>query len=83
MVFSLPLQFWMLANYVYDPRQAKRLFPILGMGATLGGIVGGYITQYTAPLIGTENLLPGRRRAARCLCRDRRGARSDTTRQDS
>jgi len=50
-------QFWMLANYVYDPRQAKRLFAYLGVGATLGGIVGGYVTQYGAGLVGTENLL--------------------------
>ncbi|MBD3297672.1 MAG: hypothetical protein GF341_03375 [candidate division Zixibacteria bacterium] len=50
-------QFWMLANYVYDPRQAKRLFPILGVGATLGGILGGYITQFTATALGTENML--------------------------
>ncbi|UCD52745.1 MAG: hypothetical protein JSW27_08925, partial [Phycisphaerales bacterium] len=50
-------QFWMLANYIYDPRQAKRLFPILGVGATLGGIAGGYITQFSAKVVGTENLL--------------------------
>ncbi|MEW5874408.1 MAG: Npt1/Npt2 family nucleotide transporter [Candidatus Zixiibacteriota bacterium] len=50
-------QFWLLANEVYDPRQAKRLFAILGTGATLGGIAGGYITQYGAPVLGTENLL--------------------------
>ena len=50
-------QFWMLANYIYDPRQAKRLFPILGLGATLGGIGGGYLTQFTAGPLGTENLL--------------------------
>lgn len=50
-------QFWLLASEVYDPRQAKRLFAILGVGATLGGIAGGYITQFGAPAIGTENML--------------------------
>lgn len=50
-------QFWAFANYLYDPRQAKRIFAILGVGATAGGIVGGYITQYTAPIVGTENLM--------------------------
>jgi len=51
------VQFWTFANYLYDPRQAKRLFTLLGVGATLGGVTGGYITQFGAPLIGTENLL--------------------------
>lgn len=50
-------QFWAFANYLYDPRQAKRIFAILGVGATVGGIVGGYITQYGAPALGTENLM--------------------------
>ena len=34
-------QFWTLANEVYDPRQAKRLFGFIGGGASLGGIAGG------------------------------------------
>ena len=33
-------QFWTLANVVYDPRQAKRLFGFIGGGAPLGGIAG-------------------------------------------
>ena len=33
-------QFWTLANDVYDPRQAKRLFGFIGGGASLGGIAG-------------------------------------------
>ena len=33
-------QFWTLANLVYDPRQAKRLFGFIGGGAPLGGIAG-------------------------------------------
>lgn len=50
-------QFWAFANYLYDPRQAKRIFAILGVGATVGGIVGGYTTQYGAMIMGTENLM--------------------------
>lgn len=50
-------QFWMLANYIYDPRQAKRLFAVLGLGASLGGITGGYITQFAATLVGTDSLI--------------------------
>ncbi len=49
-------QFWTLANEVYDPRQAKRIFGFIGGGASLGGIAGSSLTlQATA--IGTTNLL--------------------------
>jgi ATP:ADP antiporter, AAA family len=50
-------QFWLLANYVFRARQAKRLFGILGAGAISGGIFGGYLTNYLAGLIGTKNLI--------------------------
>ena len=33
-------QFWTLANGIYDPRQAKRLFGFVGGGVTLGGATG-------------------------------------------
>ncbi len=49
-------QFWTLANIVYDPRQAKRLFGFIGGGAPLGGIAGSALAAY-APRIGSTNLL--------------------------
>jgi AAA family ATP:ADP antiporter len=49
-------QFWTLANEVYDPRQAKRLFGFIGGGASLGGIAGSSLTIF-AKTIGTSNLL--------------------------
>ena len=39
-------QFWTLANVVYDPRQAKRLFGFIGGGAPLGGIAGSALAAY-------------------------------------
>lgn len=49
-------QFWTLANVIYDPRQAKRLFGFIGAGAPLGGAAAGWLgTQ--AEAIGTYNLL--------------------------
>ena len=48
-------QFWILANYVFNARQAKRLFGIIGAGAISGGIFGGYLSQL-ATVYGTENL---------------------------
>jgi ATP:ADP antiporter, AAA family len=50
-------QFWTLANVVFDPRQAKRLFGFIGGGSSLGGILGSYIAGNFATRIGTENLL--------------------------
>jgi AAA family ATP:ADP antiporter len=50
-------QFWTLANIIFDPRQAKRLFGFIGGGASLGGIAGGSITSLLAPVIGNANLM--------------------------
>ncbi|GJM32617.1 MAG: hypothetical protein DHS20C18_16180 [Saprospiraceae bacterium] len=50
-------QFWILANLVFNAREAKRLFSFIGAGAIAGGIFGGYLTTLLAPLIGSENLL--------------------------
>ncbi len=49
-------QFWTLANEVYDPRQAKRLFGFIGGGSSLGGIAGSSLALQ-AKSIGTTNLL--------------------------
>ncbi|MFQ5865814.1 MAG: Npt1/Npt2 family nucleotide transporter [bacterium] len=50
-------QFWLLANYIYNPREAKRLFPLLAAGAILGGISGGHFTRLLVKQIGgTANL---------------------------
>lgn len=50
-------QFWVLANIVFNPREAKRLFGFIGAGAIAGGIFGGYLTSIIAELISSENLL--------------------------
>src|SRR3954471_7520594 len=49
-------QFWTLANVVYDPRQAKRLFGFIGGGAPLGGVAGNALALL-APQIGSTNLI--------------------------
>lgn len=50
-------QFWVLANLVYNIREAKRIFSFIGAGAISGGIFGGYLTTVLAPLISSENVL--------------------------
>lgn len=50
-------QFWVLANMVFNAREAKRLFGFIGSGAILGGIFGGYLTSVLAPIVESETLL--------------------------
>lgn len=50
-------QFWIMANIVFNAREAKRLFGFIGSGAIAGGIFGGYLTSILAEAIGSENLL--------------------------
>src|SRR5512134_3436388 len=50
-------QFWTLANGIYDPRQAKRLFGFIGGGVTLGGMTGAGITALIVERVGTNTLL--------------------------
>lgn len=50
-------QFWLYANDLFNPREAKRLFGFIGSGGILGGITGGMITHQMAMVTGTRNLL--------------------------
>ncbi|HSJ40942.1 MAG TPA: MFS transporter, partial [Xanthobacteraceae bacterium] len=50
-------QFWTLANDIYDPRQAKRLFGFIGGGSSLGGATGAALTAYLVTTIGARNML--------------------------
>ena len=50
-------QFWTLANDLYDPRQARRLFGFIGGGASLGGATGSALTALAVEEVGTDNLL--------------------------
>jgi ATP/ADP translocase/HEAT repeat protein/CRP-like cAMP-binding protein len=50
-------QFWTLANGIYDPRQAKRLFGFVGGGVMLGGMTGAGITALIIERVGANTLL--------------------------
>jgi len=50
-------QFWILAADVFNPRQAKRLFSLLGAGGALASIIIGSSINYYVSLFGSENLL--------------------------
>jgi ATP/ADP translocase/HEAT repeat protein len=50
-------QFWTLANDVYDARQAKRLFGLIGAGASLGGATGAAVTAAFVERVGANAML--------------------------
>lgn len=50
-------QFWTLANDIYDPRQAKRLFGLIGGGSSLGGATGAALTAGLVETLGTKTML--------------------------
>lgn len=52
-------QFWLMANTVFDALEAKRLFPILGLGGIAGAFFGGELTSWLVDSlqIGARDLL--------------------------
>jgi AAA family ATP:ADP antiporter len=59
-VFNLftPALAWSLAHRVFDPGQGRRLYGLIGGGATAGALAGSVVSNRLAELIGTEGLLP-------------------------
>ncbi len=53
----IPSQVWTLAGTVFDTRQAKRLFSLIGSGGIVGAVWGGQCASIAGPALGTENLL--------------------------
>jgi ATP/ADP translocase len=49
--------FWNTANSLFDARQGKRLFPLLGVAYSLADIVGGLLIPPLVASLGTANLL--------------------------
>ncbi len=50
-------QFWVMANVVFNVREAKRLFGFIGAGGIVGGIAGGYATSLLAEFLGNGILI--------------------------
>lgn len=51
-------QFWWFVSHRLDPRQAKRLYGLIGAGGLLGGVVGGQIARLASEF-GTYDALWG------------------------
>lgn len=58
-IFNMMLvaQFWAFAADLYTDEQGKRLFPLLGIGASVGGAAGAYVTKALVKSIGTYQLM--------------------------
>jgi AAA family ATP:ADP antiporter len=50
-------QFWAFANDVYTEEQGKRLFPIVGVGASLGAWIGSLATKWLFGVMGPYQLM--------------------------
>jgi AAA family ATP:ADP antiporter len=55
--FMLVSQCWAFANDVYTEQQGKRLFPIVGIGASSGALVGAWLTAIVFEQMTNESLL--------------------------
>lgn len=51
------LGLWELASRLFDIRQAKRLFSLVGLGVMLAAVVGGVLTPVIVDAVGTVNVL--------------------------
>ena len=58
-IFNLMViaQFWAFANDLYTPEQGKRLFPLIGVGSSLGAWIGSVQAGQVIASVGTERLL--------------------------
>ena len=54
---SLVAQGWLIAANIFTPREAKRLYGILGVGSVIGAAFGGSFTAMMVRVIGTTNLI--------------------------
>ena len=52
----LPMQVWTFANDIFDPREGKRIFPLIGGAGLIGTVCGGALTKPVVALISTVDL---------------------------
>jgi AAA family ATP:ADP antiporter len=60
--YTVIAQFWALAADIYSDEQGKRLFPIIGVGSSIGAVAGGLFARSLVPfgphvLMGTAVLI--------------------------
>ncbi len=50
-------QFWAFANDIYTPEQGKRLFAIIGVGASVGALLGSLLAKPAVEPLGYYNMM--------------------------
>jgi AAA family ATP:ADP antiporter len=50
-------QFWAFANDIYTPEQGKRVFAIIGVGASVGALVGSLLAKPAVEPLGYYNMM--------------------------
>lgn len=53
----IPAQFWGFANDIYSEEEGKRLFPMIGFGATLGAVLGPPVARKLIPHFGSYGMM--------------------------
>jgi len=53
----IPAQFWGFANDIYDEAQGKRLFPLIALGASLGGVAGPLVAGRLIPIFSPYGMM--------------------------
>ena len=51
------MHFWTYANDIFDPREGKRIFPLVGGAGLMGNVLGSALTKPVVELTGTVDLL--------------------------
>jgi AAA family ATP:ADP antiporter len=54
---ALPAQFWGFANDLYTEEEGKRLFPLIALGASLGGVAGPLVARSLIPALGCYGMM--------------------------
>ncbi|MGF1509364.1 MAG: NTP/NDP exchange transporter [Myxococcota bacterium] len=50
-------QFWAFANDVYAEAEGKRIFPLIGLGASIGAAIGSFVSGQLIRVLGTYPML--------------------------
>ena len=54
---AIPAQFWGFANDLYTEEEGKRLFPLIALGASLGGVAGPLVARQVIPVLGCYGMM--------------------------
>lgn len=54
---TIPAQFWGFANDLCDEESGRRLFPLIALGASLGGVAGPLVARRLIPQVGCYGMM--------------------------